>query len=62
METHLPCTWRQLTRCAWQHYFCKECIEGWFAYGYNCCPLCRSRYARCANWHSSDTHQLTYAN
>ena len=26
--------------CDGQHYFCKQCIEGWFA-EHNTCPLCR---------------------
>ena len=30
---------RRLT-CDGQHYFCQECIEGWFA-EHNTCPLCR---------------------
>ena len=30
---------RRLT-CDGQHYFCQECIEGWFA-EHNTCPICR---------------------
>ena len=30
---------RRLT-CDGQHYFCQECIEGWFT-EHNTCPLCR---------------------
>ena len=33
---------RRLT-CDGQHYFCKECIEGWFA-EHNTCPLCRHKF------------------
>ena len=30
---------RRLT-CDGQHYFCQQCIEGWFA-EHNTCPICR---------------------
>ena len=33
---------RRLT-CDGQHYFCQECIEGWFA-DHNTCPLCRHKF------------------
>ena len=33
---------RRLT-CDGQHYFCQECIEGWFA-EHNTCPLCRHKF------------------
>ena len=33
---------RRLT-CDGQHYFCKQCIEGWFA-DHNTCPLCRHKF------------------
>ena len=33
---------RRLT-CDGHHYFCKECIEGWFA-EHNTCPLCRHKF------------------
>ena len=33
---------RRLT-CDGQHYFCHECIEGWFA-DHNTCPLCRHAF------------------
>ena len=33
---------RRLT-CDGQHYFCKKCIEGWFA-EHNTCPLCRHKF------------------
>ena len=33
---------RRLT-CDGKHYFCKECIEGWFA-EHNTCPLCRHKF------------------
>ena len=33
---------RRLT-CDGQHYFCQECIEGWFA-KHNTCPLCRHKF------------------
>ena len=33
---------RRLT-CDCQHYFCQQCIEGWFA-EHNTCPLCRQRF------------------
>ena len=29
--------------CDGQHYFCQECIEGWFA-EHNTCPLCRHTF------------------
>ena len=32
---------RRLT-CDGQHYFCQQCIEGWFA-EHNTCPLCRHK-------------------
>ena len=36
------CVGRRMRRltCDGQHYFCQECIEGWFA-EHNTCPLCR---------------------
>ena len=33
---------RRLT-CDGQHYFCQQCIEGWFA-DHNTCPLCRHKF------------------
>ena len=33
---------RRLT-CDGQHYFCQECIEGWFA-EHKTCPLCRHKF------------------
>ena len=33
---------RRLT-CDGQHYFCQQCIEGWFA-EHNTCPLCRHKF------------------
>ena len=33
----------RLLTCDGQHYFCQECIEGWFA-DHNTCPLCRHKF------------------
>ena len=33
---------RRLT-CDGQHYFCQQCIDGWFA-EHNTCPLCRHKF------------------
>ena len=33
---------RRLT-CDGQHYFCQDCIKGWFA-EHNTCPLCRHKF------------------
>ena len=41
-ETDAGRRMRRLT-CDGQHYFCQQCIEGWFA-EHNTCPLCRHKF------------------